>query len=135
MVRNVVATLLGVLLAFLVVMGFEWLGHRIWPWPSNLDWQNSSAVAAQIAARPLTSLYWLLLGWLVALSVGVMSCARIHATQARWPQWCTATVFALAVVSNFLVLPHPTWFVAVSCLSLAAGAWAAIAFASKLTPR
>lgn len=131
MVLKVFATVVGVLLAFLTVMGFEWLGHRIWPWPSGLNWKDTAAVAEAIASRPLLSLGWLLLGWIVAQTAGVLACARLHNTPARWPQWCTAGFFLLATCSNFLLLPHPVWFVAVSVISLCASGWALIIFASK----
>lgn len=131
MVRKLFGMVLGVLLAFLTVMSFEWLGHRIWPWPSGLNWHDGAAVAEVIAGRPLLSLVWLLLGWIVAQAVAVLACARIHASQAQWPQWCSAVIFALALCSNFLLLPHPVWFVAVSVISLSASAWALVYFGSN----
>jgi hypothetical protein len=128
--RKIVAVIVGVIAAFLVVMAFEFVGHRIWPLPANLDWKNSSAVAAFMAAMPTTALFWLLLGWATALVVGVFLCARISASVARWPLWATATLFLAATASNFFVLPHPMWFVATTAIVLVGVAWCAVKFAS-----
>jgi len=131
MKRKIFATIFGVVTAFLVVLGFEWIGHRIWPLPANLDWKDPETVAKFMAEISSFAFSWLLLGWVIALIVGVLSCARLHSSNARWPQWSMAAFFAIAVSSNFFMLPHPVWFVAASLFTLGVSAWLAVSFSSK----
>jgi len=131
MKRKIFATILGVVTAFLVVFAFEWIGHRIWPLPANLDWKDPATIAKFMAEMPLHAFAWLLLGWVIALILGVLSCARLHSSSARWPQWSTAAFFAIAVSSNFFMLQHPVWFVAASLFTLSVSAWAAVSFSFK----
>jgi hypothetical protein len=128
--RKILAVVVGVIAAFLVVMAFEFVGHRVWPLPANLDWKSATAVAAFMASLPVIAYLWLLLGWAVALAVGVILCARIAVSSARWPQWATAALFLAATASNFFILPHPAWFVAATAIVLAFAAWCAVKFSS-----
>jgi uncharacterized membrane protein len=130
MLKKVLSIIVSVVVAFLIVIAFEWLGHRIWPLPAGMDWKNTAEVASFMANMPLPAYLWLLLGWVVALCAGVWSCSRKAGTAVKWPIWVTAALFLMATATNFFVLPHPMWFVVTAAIVMALATWAALKFSS-----
>ena len=131
MTRKILAIIIGVVVAFSVVMSSEWLGHQIWPLPKNLNWNDPNQIAKFMAQMPIAAYAWLLFGWLTAVILGVFVCSRVQHSTAIWPQACAAVLFTAAVTSNFLLLPHPIWFIVLSALLLCTASWASVLFFTR----
>jgi hypothetical protein len=125
MLRNLLSVIAGMLLTFVTVMLFEWLGHRVWT-PAKVDWSNAVAATQYMNSLPVAAYLWLLLGWLVAVAVGLWCAYTLSNKTARWPQWSVAVLFIASTTMNFFLVPHPYWFAAVTLVMLLAISWAVI---------
>jgi hypothetical protein len=109
--RTILGMLAGVVVAVLVIMAMEMLGHRFYPPPPGLDPTdpaNEAAFAQFVAAMPFGGKLMLLLAWLLGTFAGALVAARIarHQTAAAL---LVALVVISGVIGMIMSIPHPTW--------------------------
>jgi len=109
--RTILGMLVGVVVAVLVIMAMEMLGHHFYPPPSGLDVTdpaNEAAFAQFVATMPLGGKVMVLLAWLAGTFVGALAAAKIarHQTAAAL---LVALVVMSGVIGMIMKVPHPAW--------------------------
>lgn len=108
MVRTILGILAGAVVAWLAISVCEFASlflHRPAP---GLDMRDPQALAAHIAAAPLSAMLLVVLGWSLAALLGAWVAARIARHKTVAALFIGALVL-LGVVANNMMIPHPLW--------------------------
>lgn len=122
MVQKILGAVVGVVVAFAVVMVWQAGTHMISPPPADMNWRDAEAVAAFMRAMPAWQYAVVILGYGVAALVGGWVAALV-AKASGWWNWAPAGLLIIGTFLNVSQLPHPVWFPAAAILTILAGAW------------
>ncbi len=125
MLRDILAGIVGVVIAILIVFLAEELSHMMYPMPASLDPGNTADLRDYIATQPLGAFLMLMGGWVVATFVGAVVADRVGTAKVWiYPTLVGGFMFA-ATTANLILIPHPHWFTAVSLTAILVSAWLA----------
>jgi len=130
MIRKILATAAGLVVAFAVVMLGELIAHRLFPieMPTSM---NDAALAAAMAAAPLGAKLSLAVIYFLAPLAGTFTALAVARRQAVWPAYVVTGLFLLAAAANFFMLPHPLWLVVACVAAILVGGWLGIRLARR----
>jgi hypothetical protein len=114
-VRNLIAVVVGFVLAVGTVMGFDMVSHALYPPQAGLDLKDPAVLAGYVDALPLGAKGIVAAGWFFAPLLGAL--AAIMIGRESLPGWIVATIFLAAATFNVILIPHPQWMV-VACFVL-----------------
>jgi hypothetical protein len=123
--RIVLASLAGIVIAFLLIAGLETLGHRLYPPPPGLLRADGMLVKDFMAKIPVASLCYILVAWSTAAYVGGLVAALIAGSR---PRLCAGIIGGFVVAGslyNVASISHPWWFVLSALLAIPLAAYAA----------
>ena len=104
-----VGTVVAGLLAFgLTVAAIESLGHAIYP-PPALSPERPDAIKLYLESAPIGALLFVVVAQMAGGLVGPVVAAVLSPSSRSWPVVVVSVIFLLAVGSNLLMIPHPTW--------------------------
>lgn len=115
--RTILAVILGIVVAGLIVAGLEAIGHSLNPPPPGTDLSNPEALKALMASLPVTALVIVVLAWALGSIGGGFTAAKISRQHKFGAALAVGIVMVLLVVSNFFLIPHPLWMMAVGVLA------------------
>ena len=121
MLRKISAVLLGLLVAFGVVMGIEWLGHQVFPPPPDLDFTDPLQLQNYVSNLPLGAFAFVLLGWFAGTLVGGWVACLVAQDKPVVFASIIGTMMLIATIANLVMIPHPTWFSIAGIVLIAAG--------------
>ena len=107
--RNVVAVMIGAVVAIAVVSISDLVVGSIYPMPAGTDMRDAESMSAAIAALPATAMVLLLVGWALAAGIGAFVAVRISAGHRMGFGLGVAALLLLATIANLAALPHPVW--------------------------
>ena len=110
MLRSILAVVVGVILAGVVVLAVESIGHIVYPPPADLDASNPEALKAYVAHAPIGVLLFVLLAWAAGSFVGGWSAARIARRAPSFHAMIVGSLVLLSGIATMLMIPHPLWF-------------------------
>lgn len=120
MQRKISAVVLGVVVAVVLIIAIEALGHSAYPLPEGLDISNSEAMQAYVMGLPIGALLFVMGAWLVAtLAGGLLACFIARETPLVYAAIVGGLVL-LGTVINLMSIPHPPWFSITSVLAIIA---------------
>lgn len=117
MLRTVLGIFVGLVCGVLIIAGWESFVHKIFPPPQNLNFADKEAIQAMMQQMPLNSFLFILVGYGLAAFGGGAVATTIHASKKIMPAMVVAGLLMLAAAANFVMLPHPTWFIVVSMVA------------------
>jgi len=120
-VRIVLGVVVGVVLAFGVVMLGDWINHRLYPPPADLQVNDPEALRAYLAAAPWPSLAGLPLTWGIAGAVGSFAAANI--ARRVWAGWIAGAALFAATLANLALIPHPWWMLVAAVTFVPLASW------------
>jgi hypothetical protein len=126
MLRNVLAVVLGVVVAVIVIMLIQTIGHAVYPPPPVLDIADREAMAQYIDTLPVGALLFVLVAWLAGTLVGGLLACFIADDRPGVYSAIVGGMVLFATVFTLLQIPHPLWFslasvIAIVCTSILAG--------------
>ncbi len=125
MLRDILACVAGVAIAFLIVFLADELSHMMYPPPPGPDFGDPVALRLYVTTLPIGALLSVMGGWVVATFVGSVVAGRIGTAKAWiFPLVVGGLMFA-ATLANLIAIPHPLWFSIVSLFAILASAWLA----------
>jgi hypothetical protein len=127
--RAILGAVVGVGLAFLVVVIAEQLGQRIYPVPADIDWSDADAVRRYTGSLPVGALFLFLAGWVGATLIGAVAGSALARPRAILISVIVGGLMLAATIANFLMTPHPAWLVAATIILIVNATWVA----AKLT--
>jgi len=105
--RKVGGGVVGAIVAFVLVLIWEQLGHRIWPLPEGLDPMNREDLKTIAATMPIAAKAWIVAGWALAgLGAGLASGAI---ARSRMPAIVVGALLTLLSVVNMIAIPWEWW--------------------------
>ena len=108
MLRNILAVVIGIILAFSLIEVCEAVGHHLWPPPQGIDFGSREAIRAAITQMPFGALASVAVAWVVGAFGGGWVAARIS-RRAR-PAYVIGGLVVLASIAELVMIPHPFWF-------------------------
>jgi hypothetical protein len=107
--RNIVAVLVGAVVALAVVSISDLVVGSIYPMPAGTDMRDAESMSAAIAALPASAMVLLVLGWAIAAGIGAFVAVRISAGHRMGIGLGITGLLLLATIGNLAALPHPVW--------------------------
>ena len=132
MLKKIVGFIIGFIIALLVLVGIEELGHSIYPVPTSLDHKDSVAMEAYIKTLPPMAFVFILIAHFLSAFIGSTITNLISKTNGLLGLSVGSLVFIGAII-NVIMLPfQPIWFVVLDLLFTFMGAWFAFKMAFNI---
>lgn len=126
MIRNICATVLGLIAGMAANLAFVTLDVALYPMPEGVDFADAEGMAAYMATLPLAALLIVVVAHLSQAFVGGWVGARLSTTRPMTIAMIIGTLTLLAGLYNMVTMPLPAWMWIEMPLYLVA-AWAAAA--------
>lgn len=107
--RQIGATVIGLILGGVTVATIEWLSSLMHPMPADLDLQDSEAMRQWVAALPTSAFLMVLVAWFAGCFTGAWLARLIAAGRSLLPPAIACLFFTLATIFNLVMLSHPWW--------------------------
>jgi hypothetical protein len=104
---GILALIAGILAGGMVVVTVEALGHRVYPFPADLDLNDPKALGEYIAQLPAGAFLFVLLAYALGALAGSMVASLIG---GRTPGIIVGALLCLFGFLNLAMIPHPIWF-------------------------
>ncbi|HYS54550.1 MAG TPA: hypothetical protein VER58_12400 [Thermoanaerobaculia bacterium] len=106
--RRIGATILGIIVAALIVQCAELIVHFLYPPPPGYNMRNMDEVKKFVAALPALAMVVVLIGWLIGTLAGTFLGAKIG--RSRVPAYIIGALLFLGGIANATMIPQPVWF-------------------------
>ncbi len=108
--RKILAVVFGIVVAVVLIIAIEALGHAVYPMPEGLDLTDPEALQAYVMDAPIAALLFVLGAWLVATLVGGLLACFIAKESPLVYSAIIGGLVLLGTIINLMSIPHPTWF-------------------------
>ena len=110
MIRNILAALAGLVVGIAVISLIQKISHSVYPFPSDVQWNNPEAARLALQQAPVGALLIVLLGYIVGSYAAGLVAAIIGPLAAKRNAILIGAVLTFTGVVNLVMLPHPGWF-------------------------
>jgi len=110
MLRSVLGVVVALLVAMLVVVMVESVGHVLYPAPQGVDLEDPAAVAMMVAELPVGALFFVALAWGIGAFIGGWVAARIAGRAPMLHAGIVSGFLAAGAITTMTMVPHPGWF-------------------------
>ena len=111
MVRRIFSVVFALIVAFGLIMGFEYLGGFLFQHPA-IDIKNPTTISDMMASMPLAAFLWILLGYIVSSLVGGIIASLISGRTKVQPSLIVGAVLMAGGFMTIITIPyHPLWFI------------------------
>ena len=107
--RTFLATLVGLVAAFMVMMAIELLGHKLFPLPFEMNVENAGEIEKNIPLIPLATYNSVIVAHGLGLLVGLLI-AMVIDKDTPYPVYLIGTFLLIGTIVNLFSFPHPVWF-------------------------
>jgi hypothetical protein len=116
--RMVGAGVAGVVAAGLVVAVIEGVSHAIYAPAAPQDLSTPEAMAAFVATLPLGAFLFVLAAYVAGTFAGGLVAAAIARRRAMLFAGIVGGLILLGAAVNFVLIPHPAWFIAATIVGV-----------------
>ena len=130
--RIVLGFIAGVVVAMILIVAIEALGHAVYPPPADADFDDPAIVEAVIAKAPVGALAFVIAAYIAGAFGGGLVAAFVA---ARAPALLASSVGGLVLVgaiANLFIVRHPTWFMLLAPASVGVATFVAARLATVL---
>jgi hypothetical protein len=121
MLRRIVGTVVGLVVAMAAIGAFELLGRQLFPPPPGTDMSDPAQIA-RVVERLSTGLkISVVFAWFAGTVAG--GWAGLAVSRWRALPWIVAGGVILGAIANYVAIPHPLWMQAAGILLPIVGAW------------
>jgi hypothetical protein len=118
MTRNVFAVVFGIVLAVLLIMVVETIGHNIYPPPTHIDFTDMEEMTAYLDELPTGALLFVMAAWLTGtIGGGLLACFIARDRPLAFASMVGGIVL-FATVYTLVQIPHPMWFSITSVIAI-----------------
>jgi hypothetical protein len=114
--RTIIATGVGVIVAVLVIMAIEAIGHRLAPFPPQVD-----PMHPDMAKVPIVSMLAVVIAWFLGTLIGGAAGNRL--AHCQWPGRIIAGLVIIGALYQFTVIQHPVWVLVVGIAAPLLAVW------------
>jgi hypothetical protein len=108
--KNLFAVIVALVAGGLVVYGFEYLIHQLYPTPDDIDLTAHDSLRSYMHEVNMGSLSLLLLAHSIGALTSGWVIGLLGLDNKRFLALITGLILTLSGVVNLVVLPHPIWF-------------------------
>ena len=116
MLRVVGGIVVGLLVAFVIFIGFQTLNLSIYPLPEGVTPNDHRAFAEFVSGLPFTAFAIVLAGYVVGSLAGGYTGAKFAHSKWKVIGLVIGVVLTAGGAMNVLSIPHPGWFVILNLL-------------------
>ncbi|RLJ64393.1 hypothetical protein CLV86_1511 [Lacinutrix venerupis] len=121
MLRNILATIVGFIVAGVTVHLFESvLGHNLFPLPEGANPSDMEWIKNNMASIPIGAKIFVALGHFMGIVVGMFVAGLISKT-SMVPAYIVAGIMIIATALVTFGLPKETWFILAEIVAVFAG--------------
>lgn len=128
--RTILATLGGLIVGVIIIMGIEMASHIVFPPPEGVDFKDPEQLKTIMASAPLGAKLAVLLAWGLGVfgggAAGVLMSGR-----KKIPATIIAFLLLIATGLNLFLIPHPNWMIAGAVVAIVLGWYGATRFARQ----
>lgn len=117
MMKNVIASIVGIFCAMLVISTVEWLSHLMFPVPAEFNLNAIDSLKQYVATRSIGELLLVPAGWALGSFVGGLVTSLYHPARKIRNTMIVSCVLMMLGIVNMAMIPHPIWFWVVGILS------------------
>ncbi len=132
--RSILGLVVGIAVAVLTIMLFQWISHTVWPPPEGLDTENSAALAEHLKDAPLASLLLVVAGYIVGTFDGVFLGCLIGTAKRYIYAVVIGGLMLVGTITTLIMIPHPIWFTISVLAGIPLAAWLATRVAPNPAP-
>ena len=122
--RIVLGVIAGVVVAFLCVMGIEYVGHIVYPPPPGTDFDDPEQVAELMASAPTAALAFVAAAWFIGALLGAWVANAV--AKRAYAGWIVALLMLAGCIAMLLMIRgDPAWMWAAGILLPPIGGWLA----------
>lgn len=118
--KNVISALVGIIVAFAITMGFEWLGSQIFPLTEGSDPTNMAWLKSNMDKIPIGAMNAVIAAHFLGI-MGGMFIAGLTSKVSMVPAYVVGFVMITGTLTNLIMIPHPTWFMIADVIMVFAG--------------
>ncbi|NNK83165.1 MAG: hypothetical protein HKO92_08570 [Flavobacteriaceae bacterium] len=118
--KQVLATIVGLIAASATVFIVEKIGHTIFPMPDFIDSSNMESIKSNIESIPKGNMVFVAIAHGLGILVG-MFVAGIIAKTSMIPSYIVGGLMVIISIAYYFLIPSPTWFVVVDLASIITG--------------
>lgn len=134
MARTILAVLLGVVVAWLTIVLFQFASTAAFPPPPGLDPRDPAQLRALIDAAPPAAMALVLASWAIGAFDGALVTALVARRHRKGAALLIGVLVLAGVVAMIRLVPHPLWMSIAGVLLPVPAAWLAYRFATRLRP-
>ncbi len=123
MIRSIVSILIALFTAVIIIFLVEYLSHKLYPMPENLDYNDYDALGSWIKSLPLSAMIIVILGWFVGSFTGAYIVSYIDEFSAIRSTAVVGTLLLVSTIINLVQVPHPNWMSFVGVVSILSGTY------------
>lgn len=129
--KNVLATIAGLVVAMITVFLFETLlGHNLFPLPENVDPNDMESIKTNMHLIPMGAKVFVVIGHFAGIFVGMLVAGAISKT-SMIPSYIVAAFMIAATAFVTIMLPKSMWFIIAEVVAVIAGFFFGKSFASR----
>ncbi len=129
--KNIVAGIVGVIVAIALVWLIEMIGHSVYPPPPDLDYANADAMRAHIATLPIGAFLFVGGAWFIATLAGTLLACKIGSAKPVVFAMIVGGLMLVATAANLIMIPHPLWFSIIGVAGIIVAAWLGMTLAAR----
>lgn len=107
--KTFLATFVGVIVAMILMMGIQMLGHTLFPVPFEVNPNEPEKMVENMHLIPLGALIVVIMAHGLGLLGGLIT-ARMIDKKTTFPVYIIVGFLMLGTVANLAMIPHPVWF-------------------------
>lgn len=124
MLRLILGVVLGTIVAMLVILAVEGVGHTIFPPPPGVNLTDPAQVATAMSKIPLQAKIGVLLAWFLGTLAGA-SAANLIAGRRAWSGRIVSALILALSIFNMTTIQHPAWMAVSAVAAILFGAFVA----------
>ena len=119
--KNVLATIVGFIVASLTVYVFESLiGHNLFPLSEDMDPMNMDSIKENMHLIPVGAKVFVIIAHFAGIVVGMLVASMISKTSVI-PAYIVGGLILAATAFNLIMLPKELWFLAADAIGAIVG--------------
>lgn len=134
MLRSILSIVAGFVVAVVVIMALEIVGHAIYPPPPGIDLHDPAALKTIIDKLPRGALIAVLVAWGLGTFAGSLTAALIARRAHLRHAAIVGGIELSCAILTMVMIPHPLWFMAIAVALLPSASIAGGLLAQRLTP-
>ncbi len=120
--RNIVAGVVGVIVASVLVWVVQKIGHTVYPPPTDLNLADAEALKDYVASLPVGALLFVAAAWFVGATAGTCAACAIGTAKPMYLAVVVGGFVFIAASANLVMIPHPIWFSVLGLVGILVGA-------------